>query len=32
MVVHKTKNITVSFAEQPEFLKINDFYTYTLGE
>ena len=31
-VIHKRKNITVSFTEHPEFLKINEFYTYTLGE
>ena len=30
-VIHK-KIITVSFAEHPEFLRINEFYTYTLGE
>ena len=28
-VIHKRKNITVFFAEHPEFLKINDFYTHT---
>ena len=31
-VIHKRKNITVSFTEHPEFLKINEFHTYTLGE
>ena len=31
-VIHKRKNVTVPFAEHPEFLKINEFYTYTLGE
>ena len=30
--IHKKKNITVSFAEHPEFWKINEFYTYMLGE
>ena len=31
-VIHKRKNIWFSFAEHLEFLKINEFYTYTLGE
>ena len=31
-VIHKRKNITVTFAEHPEFSKINKFYTYTLGK
>ena len=26
-VIHKRKNIMASFAEQPEFLKMNEFYT-----
>ena len=30
-VIHKRKNIRVSFAEHPELWKINEFYTYTLG-
>ena len=30
-VIHKRKNITVSFTEHQEFWKINEFYTYTLG-
>ena len=31
-VTHKRKNIAVSFAEHPEFSKINEIYTYDLGE
>ena len=31
-VIHQTKNITVAFAKHTEFLKINEFSTYTLGE
>ena len=31
-IIHKRKNITVSLAEHSEFLKINEFYTYTLGD
>ena len=31
-VIHKRKNIAVSFAGHPEFLQITEFYTYTLAE
>ena len=31
-VIRKIKNVTVSFGDHTEFLKTNEFYTYTLGE
>ena len=32
IVIDQRKYITLSFAEHPEFWKINEFYAYTLGE